>query len=76
MLAPGGSFYVVTQNNIHRGELNDLNGFVFEYFLTQGLDVTRVFHKVRPHQGRRNISADHPLVLKKQEEVMIRAQKC
>lgn len=75
LLSARGAIYIVVQNNIHRGELNSMDEFMTEYFSMQGLKVENVFNKLRMHQGRRNISADYPIVLKKHMETIIRVQK-
>jgi hypothetical protein len=75
LLTSKGSFYIVLQNNIHRGELNDLVEFVADFFLNQGLHVSEENEWLRSHQGRRNISRNHPLVLKTHREVILRAKR-
>lgn len=74
-LCINGSIYVVVQNNIHRGLLNDMNSFIVDYFIRKGLSVDEEYSQPRPHQGRRNISEEYPLVLKKQRETIIKATK-
>ena len=75
ILRKNGSFYLVVQNNIHRGLLNDMNSFIVDYFVGKGLSVDEEYSQPRPHQGRRNISEEYPLVLKKQRETIIKATK-
>lgn len=75
MLAKNGSFYIAVQNNVHRGELNAMDDFLEDFFVRKGLYVERPFIEMRTHQGRRNISADHPLIMKKHAETVLRVIK-
>lgn len=75
ILQRNGRLYVVVQSNVHRGELNRMEDFVIDYGLRKGLKPDVVHRHLHPHQGRRNISADYPLVLKKHSESIIRLEK-
>jgi hypothetical protein len=75
LLRKNGKLYIVVQNNIHRGEVNYMGDFLKDYFLKYGLKVETVFNQLKPHQGRRNISANYPLVLKKHIESIIEVGK-
>ena len=75
MLSHNGSFYIAVQNSVHRGELNAMDDFIEDYYINKGFGVERVFVAMRTHQGRRNISADHPLVMKKHAETILRIRK-
>ena len=68
----GAKLYLVIQNNIHRGELIDLGSSVIDYCNNKGFKSGIVFQEARIHQGRRNISANHPLVLKKHFEYIVK----
>ncbi len=74
-LRSDGSMYLVLQNNIHRGELNELDRFTQEFCANWGCKVEVVFRELRTHQGRRNISGEHPLVVKKHNETILKIQK-
>jgi len=74
LITKDGSIFIVIQNNIHRGELNAIDDFLEDYFLNKGLEVTREFNQSTVHQGKRNISAEHPLVLKKHIETILKIQ--
>lgn len=71
-LRKGGSLYLVVQNNIHRGELNQMDQFIIDYFQRKELRAEPIFQELRIHQGRRNISADHPLVLKNITKLLLK----
>lgn len=73
-LSSSGKFYIAVQNNIHRGELNAMDIFIEDFFKSQNYRTTKVFHMMRKHQGKRNISAEHPLVLKKHPESILMVQ--
>lgn len=73
--AAGSEYFVVVQNNIHRGEVNKMDDFILEYFLSSGFEAKVAKSWPRSHQGRRNISQDHPLVLKKHMESIVWARK-
>jgi hypothetical protein len=70
-----GKMYIVVQNNIHRGELNATDDFIIDFFQKKGLIANKAMSKLRSHQGRRNISSLHPLVLKKHIETIIEVHK-
>ncbi len=76
-----GRFYIVGQDNIHRGDLNEMGKFITEYFdrkknaTKKRFTTTIVKKEAVSHQGRRNISADRPLVVKKHWEYIIEAVK-
>ena len=74
-LKNNGAIYMVVQNNIHRGELNEMPKYLTQFFELAGYETAVVFDKVYPHLGTRNISAKYPLVIKKHIESIIRAQK-
>jgi hypothetical protein len=74
-ISENGTIYVVIQNNIHRGEVNLADEFLAEYFRNKDCLVDCPFVAMRKHQGKRNISADYPLVLKSHKETVIRAAK-
>lgn len=73
VLEKRGNLYIVIQNNIHRGELNNMDDLMTDYFQQKGLESSIVYQELHKHQGTRNISADYPLVLKKHKESIIRA---
>lgn len=75
ILQRGGKLYIVVQDNIHRGELNKMDVFLLDFFSRRKLKAEVVFKELRSHQGRRNISAEHPLVLKKHYETIVRIKK-
>lgn len=75
ILTDDGTLYIVVQNNIHRGELNNMEEFIKEYFQIKDFKVSRDYWKSRSHQGKRNISADYPLVLKKHLEVILKISR-
>ena len=75
-LSKNGTIYLVVQNNIHRGELIEMDKILVEFFQSNGFDSKVIFTAMRHHQGKRNLSADHPLVLKKQPETIVMAKKC
>ena len=68
-------YFIIVQNNIHRGELNQLDYFLLEYFLNKGFEAKVLKSWQRSHQGIRNISKDHPLVVKKHMESIVWAKK-
>jgi len=72
LLRQNGSLYMAVQNNIHRGELNNLSAFLKDFARRNDLTAEKVFRQMKPHQGRRNISAEHPIVLRKHEESIVR----
>lgn len=71
----GSEFFLVVQTNMHRGELNDIDQFLVEYFCNCGFECRIVQSWNRSHQGRRNISRHHPLVLGKHRESIVWARK-
>lgn len=75
-LGNSACIYLVLQSNIHRGELNDIEAHIREYCTLKGYSAETVIDMRRPHQGRRNISADHPLVIKKHQESIVKVTKC
>lgn len=70
-LSKNGGLYLVVQNNVHKGELNEVDQFISDYCKIKGFLVKEAFSEYRSHQGRRNISAEHPIVLKKQKETIL-----
>lgn len=74
-LKKNGKFYIVVQNNIHRGELNEMNSFLMDFFNRAGYETSIEYQKVQPHMGKRNISEKYPLVIKKHLECVIRVQR-
>jgi len=75
ILRINGSLYLVVQNNIHRGLLNEMRTFIIDYYNRKGMSAHEDFSQPRPHQGRRNISEEYPLVLKKHRETIIKITK-
>ncbi len=75
-LKDSGEMYIVVQDNIHRGEINDMGKFLSEFYNNLGWSVEMPFRELRHHQGRRNISAEHPIVIKKHYETILRVKKC
>ena len=74
-LKNGGIMYIVIQNNIHRAELNAMDEFIEEYFQRQKIEVKVELSVPHSHQGRRNISANYPLVIKKHLETILKVTK-
>lgn len=74
-LAEKGSIHFVVQNNIHRGELNSLADYCADCLSFNGLKVDNAFRKLRRHQGTRNISKEHSVLVKKHHEIIIRAER-
>jgi hypothetical protein len=72
----GGNIYIAVQDNIHRGNLNNTNLYISNFFRRQGCDVYTAYKNLEHHQGLRNISKNHPLVIKRHWEHVIRATKC
>ena len=70
-----GNIYIVLQNNIHRGELNEMPKYLLDFFKRAGLDASVVYKKVQPHLGKRNISAKYPIVIKKHLECILKAHR-
>ena len=68
---PGSEYFIVVQANIHRGEVNFIHDYLVEYFKSFGFESRIVKSWPRSHQGRRNISHHHPLVLKKHQESIV-----
>lgn len=77
LLSKPGRIYLVVQTNIHRGEMNEVQDYLSEYLSAKGCRVTipHPYRELVQHQGRRNISAFHPIVIKKHYETIIEAQK-
>jgi len=75
MLGVKGRIYIGVQDNIHRGQLNTVGVYVSDFFRTQGMQVTIRFRKLRGHQGLRNISEHHPIVVRKHWEYIIEAKR-
>jgi len=75
LLSPDGSLYIVVQNNVHRGELNTIDKFVKEYLINKGFHVKKRYQTPVSHQGKRNISATHPVVIQKHFETIIQASR-
>jgi len=72
---PGSEYFLVVQTNIHRGEVNNIHDVLIEYFQSSGFESRIIKSWPRSHQGRRNISRHHPLVLKKHQESVVWARK-
>jgi len=71
-LSTTGRMYIVTQDNIHRGNLIQIDKIVGELFRASGWQSRVVMKWERRHHGLRNISKSHPLVVPKQlEKVMV-----
>jgi len=75
LFSSNGAMYIVVQDNVHRGTLNDMVGFTEDFLNNTGFETARVLEELVTHQGRRNISADDPLVLKKHKETIIEVRK-
>ncbi len=75
LLSESGSIHFVVQNNIHRGELNELAVYSAECLAANGLKVDHSFRKLRRHQGTRNISKEHSVLVKKHHEIIIKAER-
>lgn len=75
LLSESGSIHFVVQNNIHRGELNALADYSAECLAANGLKVDHSFRKLRRHQGTRNISKEHSILVKKHHEIIIKAER-
>jgi hypothetical protein len=71
-----GSAYLVVQNNMHRGELIDMQDLLVDFFSRIGMSAQTVYTHDRHHLGKRNISAEYPAVIKKHKEMIIKAQQC
>lgn len=75
LLSAHGRMYVITQNNVHRGEVNTMAEFVCDFFQRQNWRAAIVEARPFPHQGLRNISGDYPLALKKHLECIVEAHR-
>jgi hypothetical protein len=75
MVRKRGRVYVDMQDNIHRGSLNDTGKFITDFFNNLGWKTKIPYRNLEGHQGRRNISEYHPLVVKKHWEHIIEAQR-
>ncbi len=75
LMAPSSRFFVATQDNVHRGELNSMAEFLCDFFRTRGLRAQIPFCRPRTHQGRRNISARYPLAMKTHRECVVEARR-
>ncbi len=75
LLRKNGRIYIAVQDNVHRGEMNEMDVFLIDYFKTNGMKTSTVFDKLRGHQGKRNISTKYPLVIQKHKETIIKAIK-
>ena len=75
LLSEKGTIHFVVQNNIHRGELNALTDYSAECLAANGLKVDHSFRKLRRHQGTRNISKEHSILVKKHHEIIIKAER-
>ena len=76
LIRKGTKMFIVVQNNIHRGELNEMDEFVKDFFSIRGFRVDASFRELRIHQGRRNISEHHPVVIKKHYETVLKVKPC
>ncbi len=68
-----GRIYVNVQNNIHRGNLNDIGAFIIDFFNNHNWNAQVSVRLLHGHQGTRNISEDYPVVVKKHWEQIIEA---
>lgn len=70
-LLPDGRMYVVVQDNIHRGELIEIDKVLRELLKTKGWRSRVVKKWERHHLGLRNVSRDHAFVKKKHYEKLM-----
>lgn len=70
-LLPKGKMYVVVQDNIHRGQLIEIDRFLSEIMRARGWRSRLVKKWERHHLGLRNISKDYAFVKKKHFEKLL-----
>ena len=77
VLSRSGSIFIVAQDNIHRGELNPLVACCEECLsaLDLGIIDNNQQRWLRSHQGTRNISKRHPVLVKRHKEVVVGAKR-
>jgi hypothetical protein len=68
-----GRFYVVVQDNIHRGKMNHMGPFVCDFFRRLGWRTAVLRKFLRHHMGMQNVSRQDPLVVPKHYEYIIEA---
>jgi hypothetical protein len=73
-LAPGGSLYIVVQDNSHRGILISTAEILIDFFTEMGLRGKIVFEDLRHHLGKRNVSSDFPAIIKRHKEQIVKVQ--
>jgi len=67
-LLPEGKMYFVTQDNIHRGQLIEIDTILRELLVSIGWKCRRVDSWERHHLGLQNISREKALIKPKQFE--------
>lgn len=72
-LSDSGRMYIVIQDNLHRGELIELDVALSEMLEKKGYDCRVVERFERHHLGRRNISKYHRVVYIRQYEKILLA---
>lgn len=75
LVGPKGRIYIGVQDNVHRGQINSVGVYVSEFLRKQDLNVRVRFKRLRTHQGLRNISAYHPIVIRRHWEYIIEGRK-
>jgi len=70
-LLPSGKMYIVTQDNVHRGQMIEIDTILRELLGASGWQSRIVKKWERSHLGLRNISREHALVKPKQFEKML-----
>ena len=70
-LSSDGKIYIVTQDNIHRGQLIETDRILRELFSAKGWESRTVKKWERHHLGLQTISREHAFVMPKQAEKIV-----
>ncbi len=74
-LSKNGKLYVVVQDNMHRGEIIEIDTALSDLLKCYGFQTKIVFDEKRHHLGLRNVSKKHFVIRKKHPEKIMVAFK-